>query len=219
MDRYAFFDFDNTLSKGDSILSFLPFCIRHGYASPFHLLRTGAAWIRKAVTGTKDFIPVKETTFSFLKGKTQEEIDRICIRFVDEVLARRLYPEGAREMERLRAEGWRTVIVSASSDLYMKHIGRILPADDVLATRCVISDGIYTGKMEANCKGEIKVDRIREAFGLPAPENCICFGDSLSDLPMLRLGGKRYLVNCRKKKILAGLPDAGIKYWKVSESK
>lgn len=220
MSDYAFFDFDNTLSKGDSILSFLPFCVRKGYVSPFHLLRTAAAWIKKTVTGEKDFIPVKETTFAFLNGKSRQEIDKICIEFVDEVLSERLYPQGKAEMEKRRTEGKQTVIVSASSELYMRHIGRLLPVDRVISTTCEFRNGIYTGKMHANCKGGNKVSRIMEELGYNAAnDRCVCYGDSSGDLPMLELGYERYLVNCRKKKIISALPSAEIKNWKVSGSK
>ena len=220
MKGYAFFDFDNTLSKGDSILSFLPFCIRNHYASPFHLIRTGFAWIRKWITGTKDYIPVKETTFSFLKGKSQEEIDEICLSFIDEVLSKRIYPDGKKEIEQLREEGYRIILVSASSDMYMKHITRLLPVETVLATRCEFHDGCYTGKMDINCKGEEKVRRIEEALGgLPEAADCAAYGDSKSDLPMLKLAERKNLINCRKKELLLALPDAEIKYWKVSKTK
>lgn len=214
--KYAFFDFDNTLAKGDSVVPFLLFCISHHYASVFHLIKTIAAWSAYHIRRSQNYIPVKEVTFSFLKGKEQEEIDQICKEFVDVVLSKKLYPAGISEIKQLKGEGYKIYLVSASSDLYMKHIVRILPVDHVLATECEISDGRYTGKMGINCKGEEKKQRILNALQqLPNREYCVCYGDSQSDIPMLALGKKQYIVNPRGSTLKKMLPTAEIKKWKV----
>lgn len=214
--NYAFFDFDNTLAKGDSIIPFLLYCVRHHYASPSHLVRTVGAWIRHQFKHTDDFIPVKETTFSFLNGMKKGDIDRICKDFVEQDLSKRIYPEGISEIERLRSHGYVIYIVSASSELYMNHLERILPVDHILSTQCIFSEDRYTGKMGPNCKGEEKVSRIKKAFGMiPDPKNCVCYGDSPSDAAMLGLGYKQYLINPRNKVLSKKFPNAEIKKWKV----
>lgn len=214
--RYAFFDFDNTLAKGDSIVPFLLYCVRHHYASIGHLFRTVGVWIQHHFRHTDDFIPVKETTFSFLKGMKKEEIDRICKDFVERDLSKRLYPEGITEIEKLRSNGYEIYIVSASSELYMNHIDSILPVDHILCTECIFFDDTYTGKMGINCKGNEKRKRINEALGMiPDPKNCVCYGDSPSDASMLELGHKQFLINPRSKALPVKLPNVEIKKWKV----
>lgn len=214
--KYAFFDFDNTLSKGDSVVPFLLYCVCHRYASVSHLFRTVGAWIRHRFQHADDFIPVKETTFSFLKGMRKEEIDHICIDFVERVLSKRIFPEGVSEIERLRSNGYVTYIVSASCELYMNHIDRIIPVDHILSTECIFSDDTYTGKMGINCKGEEKRRRIKEALGMiPNPKNCVCYGDSPSDAAMLELGCKQFLINPHSKALPKKFPNVEIKKWKV----
>ena len=214
--KYVFFDFDNTLAKGDSVIPFLFFCLKGRYTSVCHLFRIAGAWIVNRIHQSDNLIPVKETTFSFLKGMSQADIDCICIDFVDRVLSKRLYAQGIAEMRRLKDQGYKVCVVSASSDLYMKHISRILPVDYVISTECKFSDGKYTGTMGPNCKGEEKKRRILETFNkLPCPDHCICYGDSESDAPMLDLGHIQCLVNPHGNSLTGKYPNAEIKKWKV----
>ena len=43
---FAFFDFDDTLAKGDSIFPFLLYCIKRGYAPKIQLFKAAAGFLR-----------------------------------------------------------------------------------------------------------------------------------------------------------------------------
>jgi len=62
-----------------------------------------------------------------------------------------------------RIAGDRVVLVSASFDIYLRPLGRLLGVDEVLATRLQARDGVATGALDGlNCRGPEKVRRLHE---------------------------------------------------------
>ena len=145
----------------------------------------------------------KETTLSFIAGKTVEEMDDLARAFFRDVQSDRFFSQGVAEMQRLRGEDKRIVVVSASADVYMRVLPEFMPVDEVICTQCEVRDGRYTGKVGANCKGEEKVRRISawlQAGDLAIDRSASSgYGDSPSDAPMLLLTGAPVLVNPKKK--------------------
>jgi len=216
MMKFAFFDFDDTLAKGDSILPYLNFCIREGLAPRSLLLKAGFAYLKWRIN-PNCVARVKETSLAFIKGRTQEEMDAVSRRFFQDYMQTNLYADGFQELQRLKQQGYTIVVVSASADVYMRILPEFLPVDEVISTACQTdASGCYTGKLEQNCKGEEKVKQIHAwlaAHGLEADwAQCRGYGDSPSDAPMLRQTGHPVLVN-PKKKLAALLPEAERRQW------
>ena len=137
--------------------------------------------------------------------------------FLQVYVSRRCFPGALDELERLKKEGFRIVVVTASAEVYMRLLPEFLPVDHVLATRCFLdANGRYTGKVGENCKGDEKPRRIRtwlaEQRLIPDWPNCRAYGDSLSDAPMLTLVGHPVLVD-PKKLLLERIPDAERARW------
>jgi len=213
---FAFFDFDDTLAKGDSIFPYLLYCIRRGLAPKGQLLRAAAAFLKwkiKPETGRA----AKETTLSYITGRSVTEMDEVARGFFRDEQKKRFFLEGIEELHRLREQGVTTVIVSASSDVYMRVLPEFLPVDHVISTVCEVQDGRYTGKVGKNCKGEEKVRRIQawlEEQDLSIDKaRSSGYGDSPSDAPMLLLTAAPNLVN-PKKKLIRRIPDGQIRRWK-----
>lgn len=216
MTKCAFFDFDDTLARGDSVVPFLLYAVRRGVAPKSQLLR--AAWSFLTQLGRPGNIRrAKEHTFSFIKGKAQAELDDLARDFFREIITPRLFEDAIAHLWQLKSEGYTIVVVSASVDAYMHLLPEFLPVDAVLSTRCECVDGRYTGRIEANCKGDEKPRRIaawlaENDLELDAPASR-AYGDSPSDAPMLRLVGQPTLVNPGKK-LSAALPDAPHVHWR-----
>ena len=212
---FVFTDFDDTLAKGDSILPYLLFCIRKGLAPRRQLLKAAAAflwWKLKPSSGRA----AKETSLSFIAGHTVGEMDGVAREFFHTVHTKAFFREGVAEMQRQRENGAKVIVVSASSDVYMRVLPEFLPCDEVICTVCEAVDGVYTGKIGKNCKGEEKVQRINawlQEKGLTvdkaASTGC---GDSPSDAPMLLLTGSPILVN-PKRKLRARIPEGRVVHW------
>lgn len=213
---FAFFDFDDTLAKGDSIFPFLLYCIKRGIAPKHQLFKAAAGFLRWKIQPSSGRA-VKEWSLSYIKDRTVEEMDSIARDFFRDVQQKAFFGDAAPELFRLREQGVKIVIVSASSDLYMKVLPEFLPVDAVISTVCETRDGRYTGKIGKNCKGEEKVRRI-EAWlkeqGLSIDkEHSAGYGDSPSDAPMLLLTASPNLVN-PKRKLVQNVPQGRILRWK-----
>ena len=213
---FAFFDFDDTLAKGDSIFPYLLYCIRRGLAPKRQLFKAAAGFLRWKVQPSSGRA-VKEMTLSFIKGHTVEEMDSVARDFFRSVQQKAFFEDAAPELFRLRQQGVRIVVVSASSDLYMRVLPEFLPVDAVISTVCETENGCYTGKIGKNCKGEEKVRRIRtwleeQGFSIDK-DSSAGYGDSPSDAPMLQLTASPNLVN-PKRKLVKLLPTGRILRWK-----
>lgn len=213
---FAFFDFDDTLAKGDSIFPFLLYAIKRGYAPKWQLFKAAAGFLRWKIQPSSGRA-VKEWSLSFIKDRTVEEMDELARDFFRDVQQKAFFTDAAPELFRLRELGAQIVIVSASSDLYMKVLPEFLPIDAVISTTCGVADGKYTGKIGKNCKGEEKVRRINawlQERGLSIDkEHSAGYGDSPSDAPMLLLTASPNLVN-PKRKLLKAIPDGTVHHWR-----
>ena len=212
---FAFFDFDDTLAKGDSIFPFLLYAIKRGYAPKYQLLKAAAGFLRWKIQPSSGRA-VKEWTLSFIKGRSVEEMDELARDFFRDVHQEAFFEDAAPELFRLRELGKKIVIVSASGDVYMKVLPEFLPIDAVISTTCAVENGKYTGKIGKNCKGEEKVQRIcawlKERGMDIDKETSAGYGDSPSDAPMLLLTAHPNLVN-PKKKLVRAIPNGRILTW------
>lgn len=215
--KFALFDFDNTLCRGDSILPFLLYCIRKGAAPKRQLLKAGAAYVRQLLKpGQVSY--AKGQALSFIQGKSQAEMDELCRGFFREALCPRFFRQGVAEVTRLHEEGYVVLVVSASAELYMRLLPEFMPVDAVLATRCGLdAAGRYTGQVDENCKGVQKPLRIAEYLAAHHLEldydASRAYGDSPSDIPMLQLAACPTLVNPGAH-LKRGMPQAAVVTWR-----
>lgn len=197
--KCALFDFDNTLCRGDSIVPFVLYAIRKGKAPWTQLFKAAAAFLMQKRHPEK-IAYAKEHSLSFLRGRTVDEMDHFCRGFLRDVLIKRMYPAANAELDRLHAEGYHIVVISASVEAYMHLLPEFLPVDAVLATRCGVDEnGLYTGDIGENCKGIQKPLRLAaylaaKRLELDREQSC-AYGDSASDWPMMELTDTPRLVN------------------------
>ena len=207
----ALFDFDGTLIKGDSIVAYLRTAKRLHAISRGEYIKS-SLYALKYKMGKITEEAAKEKALAFrqrLEGRRRLALDAF---FASDELIPRVYPEGKKQVEYHRQQGHLVLLVSASTNNYMDIVATLLPADGLICTR--ISD---EGRIEKNCKGKEKVQMIQEYLqrkGIDADfENSYAYGDSKSDLPMLKLCGHPTLVNPKAslKKAVGNMP---ILQWK-----
>lgn len=194
----AVFDLDGTLVARDT---FLPFLVSYA------LRRLGRrAWPALAT------LPVEVGLYAgrlrsadaakgrllraFLGVEPESRIAAHAAWFAEHRVGRWLRPEVVGRLREHQAAGHRVILLSASRDVYVREVGRTLGIDEVICTRVAAADGHCRGHLAGpNCKGEAKVALMREATGLErAPSDSFAYGDSRSDLPILRWVDHGHLV-------------------------
>ena len=206
----ALFDFDGTMLPGDSIVAYVGYARKKGLLSLFGYLKTWSAamaYLMKRISAEES----KTRALAFrqaLGEKERAELDRA---FVREALLPGIYPQAREALEKHRREGKITLLVTASTDNYMRYVSEALGFDGLLASN--LDD---QGRVNGNCKGEEKVKRVREWLAarniLPDFSSSFAYGDSKSDLPMLRLCGHPVQVN-PKKKLKKAAPEMDTVTW------
>ena len=197
--RVALFDFDGTLCPGDSIVPFLRFCVREGIAPRTQWLKAAAGYLNQKIH-PEAVSAAKAKTLSFICGKTKEEMDALAERFFRECLQPRFYKEGIDTLERMRREGLKTIVLSASASVYMDLLPQFMPVDVILSTVCELDgNGRYTGNVGSNCRGEEKLNRLRAWANGEETEIVYAYGDSAHDVPMLAAAQRPVWVNPSRK--------------------
>lgn len=181
----AFFDFDGTLVKGDSLWPFLLAAAGRGRCVR-GLCRAAMARIfgRKGVdkrTVFKDVL-LEES----LKGVSLSVLPEACARL--KCWARWIEPS-VLAMKDLHAQGVRIVVASGSLDLYLSKMLEELPVDDILCTRMQNANGVLTGRVvDGNCVRQEKAVRVAAYLKEHGPfEESWAYGNAPHDLPMMRL--------------------------------
>ena len=143
-----------------------------------------------------------------LSPAEREALDRD---FVNECLLPRVYPQARACMDAHRQAGREPVLVTASTENYMRIVAGALGVSVLLATPLRPD-----GSVGENCRGEEKNRRIREWLREQGREAdfaaSYAYGDSKSDLPMLLLCGHPVQVN-PKKTLRKAAPDMEKVLW------
>ena len=187
-ERAAFFDFDDTVFYGDSILYWSVYLIRRHpllwfWRIPY--LLSLPLWL----AGLLNTPFLKRLALWPASWISAEEREALAREFVDKLVPQYLYPEIARRMRKHRAEGLKVIVLTASPNLWARHLSDMLPADEVRGTDMEFpSTGLrlprYVGR---NFKGRDKVIWILSQARFPRDgKGCWAYSDGGSDLPMLR---------------------------------
>lgn len=203
MEKLAIFDVDYTLTKKETLIQFYKFMIKKKPSLIFHapkIVISGLFYVLKIFQAGK----AKEIFIGFIDGITEDEMQKYVKEFYDQKLSKILYKDAINTMKKLKNEGYKVYLISASAEFYLKELYNIKEVDKVIGTVFTLKQGAYRRKIIGqNCKGEEKVRRLMEVL---KEENIkvdfkssYMFSDSLADLPLFKLVGKPYLINAKKK--------------------
>ena len=205
---YALFDFDGTLIRGDSIVSFCFYAHRHGWMKTGALLKSAVLsvlYLCHLTTAQKS----KQAALAFLAGRSEKEVSEFAESFCKDVLLPRLFADGKKEIEKRISEGCEVWLVSASPAFYLEPLAKHLHAEVVIGTRLHVDEnGMHTGMMFGeNCRGIEKPLRLAEVLAARGDmldyAGSWAYGDTAGDAPMLMQCGHKMAVNARKKLIKA----------------
>jgi phosphatidylglycerophosphatase C len=208
----ALFDLDGTLTWRDTLMPFLAgYALRHP-ARLLKMWRLAPALIEYAACGRDRGRLKSRIIRAVMGGERRAEIDLWAQRFVAALKSRRVFRPAALEaLEAHRSAGDHLVLLSASPDLYVPLIGRMLGFERTLCTEVLWRDDRLDGELRTpNRRGEEKVRCLEALRPLYPGAAVIAYGNSGSDLAHLRRADRAVLVNAnsaaRRAAAEAGIP-------------
>ncbi len=212
--RVALFDLDGTLTCRDTLMPFLTgYALRHP-ARLLRLWRLAPALIEYAVRGRDRGRLKSRVIGAVMGGDRRSEIEIWAESFVSALGPRRAFrPAALAALAAHRAAGDHLVLLSASPDLYVPLIGRLLGFECTLCTELVWQgDRLNAALKTPNRRGEEKL-RCLESLRSKYPGfTVVAYGNSRSDLVHLRRVDRALLVSgnaaARRAAAKAGIPVA-----------
>lgn len=173
------YDFDGTIYDGDSSIDFYLFCLKKNFRILlfFPLQFFFFLFFKLGIVSRKKF---KEKFFKFLKYL--DNLDTLVECFWNENFTKikSFY---------LNKDHSSDVIISASPEFLIKSVGKRLKVKSVIATN-MSKDGTIIGE---NCYGNEKVRRFKQKYPNLSISNV--YTDSFSDIPIMNLGKKSFIVD------------------------
>lgn len=191
MKKIAFFDFDGTITTKDTLLEVIKHQKGKALFYAGFLLNTPIliGLKLKMVSNQK----AKERMLRhFFRGMDITAFQQNCDKFIDEALPPMIRMDAIGEIQKLKAEGFEVVVVSASPANWIKK-WTDTNGLGLIATNLQCANGALTGYIDGiNNNAEEKVARINAAYNLAEYQEIYCYGDSSGDKPMLALGTKAF---------------------------
>lgn len=191
MSTIAFFDFDGTITKDDSLLKFIRFVVGDArfVLGLFALSPVLVAYQFKLIPNYK----AKQKMLSyFFKGMAKDEFFEVANEYslvhIDKILR-------AKAMDKIKwhqEQNHTIVVVSASLECWLRPWCE-KNGLELIATQLEIKEGMVTGNLRSkNCYGIEKANRIREQYDLARYEYIYAYGDSRGDREMLELADEKF---------------------------
>jgi len=187
----AFFDFDGTITKKDTLLEFIKFS--KGKIRFYLGFIINLPYLVAFKLGIISNQSAKEKILRFFFNSMPMKVfKQYCQRFTKHVLPGLIRPKALEEIQRLKQNNILVVVVSASPENWIEEWAQSLQLG-LIASRLEIEAGKVTGKIVGkNCHGDEKVSRIREIYDLSDYFIVAAYGDSSGDKAMLQLATKAY---------------------------
>ena len=201
MPRIAFFDVDNTLTRGSTLY----FLGRGMYNRGFFNKRDVGAWvlanIRFRMTGTEKSEVIErfqKSATDFIAGHKIDEIRIIGEEIYNEFVSPSLWGGTMALAKKHLDAGDEVWLVTASPQDFAELIADKLGFTGALGTRAETKDGKYTGNLIGNLlHGKEKARAVSDLVNSRNIEirDCFAYSDSHNDLPLLESVGHPNAIN------------------------
>jgi phosphatidylglycerophosphatase C len=192
----ALFDLDGTITWRDTLLPFLWGFVKRRPGKLFKLWQLAPAVLAYVRSGDRGELK-SHLIRMVMGGEPRARIEAWAEEFVNTMRARGMLRSAALGvLEAHRDMGDHPVLLSASPDLYVPRIGRMLGFELTICTEVLWRDDRLDGNLKtANRRGEEKsrcLEQLRARYsGLPV----IAYGNSLSDVEHMQRADRALLVN------------------------
>jgi HAD superfamily hydrolase (TIGR01490 family) len=197
----AFFDVDNTLVHGSSMVHFARGLAARKYFRYGDLVRFVYAQAKFQLTGRENSDDVAEgrrKALAFIEGRETAELVALGEEIYDEIIADKIWP-GTQALAQMHLDAGQQVwLVTATPYELANTIAKRLGLTGALGTIAESIDGVFTGRLVGDVlhgAGKAHAVRslaIREGLNL---KRCTAYSDSFNDVPMLSLVGTPVAIN------------------------
>jgi len=212
--KLALFDLDHTLLNTDSDHSWGEFLVNEGLVDPVRHRQMNDQFYEDYKAGQLDPIAYNEFVFEFLTQHSDDELQALHQRFMQNVIAPQMRPEGAKTIQAHLSLGHTVVGITATSDFITMPIFNAFDIHNVIATRAEYVDGRYTGKVAGvPCYQEGKITRLNEWLAGQEVEESWAYSDSINDRALLEHATHPIAVN-PDERLLALAQEKG---WRIAD--
>ncbi|MGH3695639.1 MAG: HAD family hydrolase [Pseudonocardiaceae bacterium] len=198
----AFFDVDNTMMRGASILYFAQGLAARNFFRTGEIASYACQQMRFRVFGKElssaEIRTGREQALSFAAGRSIQQIVDVGEDIYDELMAERIWSGTLSLAQTHLAAGQRVWLVTATPVELATIIAHRLGLTGALGTVAETIDGVYTGRLVGEIlHGGAKAQAIHELAaqeGLDL-QRCTAYSDSANDIPMLSVVGRAVAVN------------------------
>ncbi len=197
----AFFDVDNTMVQGASIVHFARGLAARKYFKTSDLVDVAWKQIKFRVTGKEnstDMASGREKALAFIAGRPTAELAALGEEIYDEIIADKIWP-GTRALAQMHLDAGQQVwLVTATPVELAQVIAKRLGLTGALGTVAESVDGKFTGRLVGDIlhglgkAHAVRTLAIREGLNL---KRCTAYSDSHNDVPMLSLVGTAVAIN------------------------
>ncbi|WP_438944015.1 HAD family hydrolase [Nocardia blacklockiae] len=197
----AFFDVDNTMVQGASIVHFARGLAARKYFKSSDLVDIAWKQVKFRVTGKEnqgDMVSGKEKALSFIAGRSTAELAALGEEIYDEIIADKIWP-GTRALAQMHLDAGQQVwLVTATPVELAQVIAKRLGLTGALGTVAESVDGVFTGRLVGDIlhglgkAHAVRALAVREGLNL---KRCTAYSDSHNDVPMLSLVGTSVAIN------------------------
>ncbi|WP_078058471.1 HAD family hydrolase [Mycolicibacter icosiumassiliensis] len=197
----AFFDVDNTLVQGSSMVHFGRGLAARNYFTYRDVIGFVYAQAKFQLTGKEnsdDVAAGRRKALAFIEGRPVSELVDLGEEIYDEIISDKIWP-GTRELAQMHLDAGQQVwLVTATPYELAETIARRLGLTGALGTVAESVDGVFTGRLVGEIlhgPGKAHAVRslaIREGLNL---RRCTAYSDSFNDVPMLSLVGTAVAIN------------------------
>jgi HAD superfamily hydrolase (TIGR01490 family) len=195
MDKFAFFDFDKTISDTDLMPDVLFQMEKDGIIKNY---ANGAQEIiekyqKGVITYNERAVESWKYNVEFLKGQKVADV----LKYIKEKfqVEKHIFPWVTEVMTRLKKEGYVIYVLSASLHEAVNLVKDKVKADHIIGSKVEIVDGVFTNTILDIVNAEAKLRIVKEVLTDEKDYVSIGVGDSIGDFNMLNCLGKKYLYN------------------------
>src|SRR5574340_764113 len=197
----AFFDVDNTLVQGSSMVHFGRGLAARDYFTYRDVLGFIYAQAKFRLTGREnsdDVAAGRRKALAFIEGRPTAELVELGEEIYDEIIADKIWP-GTRALAQMHLDAGQQVWLVTATPLELAQvIAKRLGLTGALGTVAESVDGKFTGRLVGDIlhglgkAHAVRALAVREGLNL---KRCTAYSDSYNDVPMLSLVGTPVAIN------------------------